>query len=82
MCALRGSRPVGPRPRRRTCICGPYSSFDLGFRDAVLWVLAGNVRGERFYRNDRWAPDGVCRTDVVWGTKVDEVRYKRALSSS
>ena len=32
--------------------------FDLGFRHAVLWVLVGNVRGERFYRIDRWAPDG------------------------
>ena len=24
--------------------------LELGFRDAVLWVLSGNVRAERFYR--------------------------------
>ena len=55
--------------------------FDLGFRNAVLWVLAGNVRAERFYRIDRWAPDGLRRTDLVWGVKVDEVRYQRTLEA-
>jgi GNAT superfamily N-acetyltransferase len=50
-----------------------------GFRHAVLWVLAGNLRAERFYRIDGWAPDGFCRTDVVWGVTVDEVRYLREL---
>src|SRR5580698_5346351 len=29
----------------------------LGFRNAFLWVLAGNVRAERFYRIDQWSPD-------------------------
>lgn len=43
--------------------------FQLGFRHAVLWVLAGNVRAERFYRIDRWAPDGRCRTESVWGDR-------------
>jgi GNAT superfamily N-acetyltransferase len=36
----------------------------LGFRNAMLWVLAGNVRAERFYRKDGWAPDGARRTDT------------------
>jgi RimJ/RimL family protein N-acetyltransferase len=27
--------------------------FALGFRNAFLWVLAGNVRAERFYRIDQ-----------------------------
>ena len=53
--------------------------FDLGFRHAVLWVLVGNVRAERFYRIDRWAPDGLRRTESVWGVRVDEIRYQRAL---
>ncbi len=54
----------------------------LGFRQAVLWLLAGNVRAERFYRNDGWASDGRHRTDSVWGVTVDKVRYRRALKSS
>jgi GNAT superfamily N-acetyltransferase len=53
----------------------------LGFRKAILWVLAGNVRAERFYLNDGWAPDGVRRTEVVWGAKCDEIRYRRSLEA-
>ena len=53
--------------------------FDLGFRHAVLWVLVGNVRAERFYRIDRWSPDGQRRTESVWGVTVDEIRYQRTL---
>jgi GNAT superfamily N-acetyltransferase len=52
---------------------------ELGFRHAFLWVLRGNVRAERFYQIDRWAADGVKRTDSVWGVTVDEVRYQRGL---
>jgi GNAT superfamily N-acetyltransferase len=52
---------------------------DLGFRNAVLWLLAGNARADRFYRIDGWAPDGPARTDSVWGVTVDEVRYRRTL---
>jgi hypothetical protein len=55
--------------------------FDLGFRHAVLWVLAGNVRAERFYRIDRWVPDGQRRTESVWGVTVDEIRYQRILEA-
>lgn len=55
--------------------------FGLGFRNAVLWVLAGNIRAERFYQIDRWAPDGLRRTDTVWGVTVDEVRYQRRLEA-
>ena len=53
--------------------------FELGFRNAVLWVLAGNVRAERFYGIDQWVPDGIRRTDSVWGVAVNEVRYQRGL---
>lgn len=55
--------------------------FRLGFRNAVLWVLAGNTRAERFYQIDRWAPDGLRRTDSVWGVTVDEIRYQRGLEA-
>jgi GNAT superfamily N-acetyltransferase len=50
-----------------------------GFERAALWVLAGNTRAERFYRNDGWAADGLKRTDVVWGVTVEELRYRREL---
>jgi len=46
---------------------------------ALLWVLNGNQRAERFYRIDGWAPDGARKTGTVWGVEVDEVRYRRAL---
>ena len=53
--------------------------FDLGFRGAVLWILAGNVRAERFYRIDGWVPEGRRRIESVWGVTVDEIRYQRTL---
>jgi GNAT superfamily N-acetyltransferase len=52
---------------------------DLGFKSAVLWVLTGNVRAERFYRLDHWTADGQRRSDEVWGVAVNELRYQRAL---
>jgi GNAT superfamily N-acetyltransferase len=54
------------------------SSF--GFQRAVLWVMAGNLRAERFYRRDGWEPDGMRRTDSVWGVSVDEIRFRRPLA--
>jgi ribosomal protein S18 acetylase RimI-like enzyme len=55
--------------------------FDRGFRNAILWVLVGNVRAERFYRKDQWIPDGVLRTEEMWGLKVNDVRYRRNLEA-
>ena len=54
---------------------------DLGCRQAILWVLAGNVRAERVYLKDGWATDGGRRTEVVWGAKCDEIRYRRSLET-
>jgi GNAT superfamily N-acetyltransferase len=56
--------------------------WGLGFRNALLWVLAGNVRAERFYQTDGWVPDGVRRTDNRRGITIDEARYRRALTAS
>jgi GNAT superfamily N-acetyltransferase len=53
--------------------------LELGFKDAFLWVLRGNVRAERFYQLDGWSADGISRTDTVWAVTVDEVRYQRGL---
>jgi GNAT superfamily N-acetyltransferase len=47
-----------------------------GHGAALLWLLAGNARGERFYRRHGWAPDGARRGDTVWGVQVEELRYR------
>lgn len=51
-----------------------------GFKHAVLWLLNGNQRAERFYRNDGWKPDGLTRVEAVWGIAVTQTRYRRGLS--
>ena len=51
-----------------------------GFADAILWVLAGNDRAQRFYHADGWAPDGTRREQEIWGVTADEVRYRRPLT--
>ena len=55
--------------------------YGLGFRQAMLWVVAGNARAERFYRADGWTCDGLRRALQVWNFSVDAVRYTRALAS-
>ncbi len=51
----------------------------LGFQRAILWVMEGNVRAERFYTVDGWQPDGQERTQKIWGIAVNELRYRRKL---
>jgi ribosomal protein S18 acetylase RimI-like enzyme len=51
----------------------------MGFTEAVLWVLVGNDRAQRFYRTDGWQPDGGRRSEELWGVVVDEVRFRRHL---
>jgi len=52
---------------------------EAGFRKAILWVMTGNARAERFYRIDGWLADGLWRTDTVWGVTVEEIRYRHEL---
>lgn len=52
---------------------------ELTYQDAILWLLRGNTRAERFYRKDGWLPDGGVRTDRIWDITVDEIRYRRRL---
>jgi GNAT superfamily N-acetyltransferase len=49
------------------------------FADALLWVLVGNDRAERFYSVDGWQPDDRRRSEEMWGVLVHEVRYRRRL---
>jgi ribosomal protein S18 acetylase RimI-like enzyme len=50
-----------------------------GYREAVLWVLAGNHRAERCYQADGWSWDGREEQEEIWGICVTERRYRRAL---
>jgi GNAT superfamily N-acetyltransferase len=52
---------------------------ELGFQQATLWVMKGNARAERFYAIDGWEPDGHERSEVMWGTVVNELRHRRQL---
>jgi GNAT superfamily N-acetyltransferase len=56
--------------------------IELGYGDAYLWVLSGNLRAERFYQHDGWLPSGEQRADTVWNIAVKEVRYLRSLKAA
>ena len=64
---------------RALIVAGRTRLVDQGFCQAVLWLLAGNQGAERFYRIDGWVHDGSRRVDEVWGLKLEQLRYKRAL---
>lgn len=54
------------------------SMRDFGFQHAMLWVLEGNERGERFYRHAGWECDG-RKIDAFHGVEVTELRYRKPL---
>ncbi len=49
-----------------------------GHDAAVLWVLHGNDRACRFYAAQGWRPDETRRRSEIWGTLVDEQRFRTA----
>ena len=49
-----------------------------GFGEAILWVLEGNERAERFYRAAGWEQDG-RKVDQFQGAAVSELRYRKRL---
>lgn len=51
-----------------------------GFRDAALWVLAGNDRATAFYQRDGWRHDGARKSFEIGGAWVDEERFRRPLA--
>jgi ribosomal protein S18 acetylase RimI-like enzyme len=56
--------------------------MQLGYRGAMLWVLAGNTRAIGFYESQGWATDGTSRQAEVWGVAVTELRYLRSAAPS
>ena len=54
---------------------------DAGFRAAILWVLADNARGRRFYERAGWQPDGATMSWETSGATLPEVRYRIELTA-
>ena len=50
----------------------------FGFEHALLWVLEGNERGERFYRAAGWKRDG-RKTEEFQGAEIIELSYRKDL---
>ena len=51
---------------------------ESGFPKALLWVIEGNERAERFYQAAGWRRDGE-KEDVFQGATVTEIRYRKQL---
>jgi ribosomal protein S18 acetylase RimI-like enzyme len=47
-----------------------------GYRVAVLWVMASNVRARRFYEIAGWRSDGTTKTVARSNVELHEVRYR------
>lgn len=54
---------------------------ELGYAEAVLWVLPTNDNARRFYTIAGWSDDKAERTLDVLGAVVTEVRYRRPLTA-
>jgi RimJ/RimL family protein N-acetyltransferase len=52
---------------------------ELGYQQATLWVLDGNVRARRFYAAAGFHPDGAVKDDQRHGFVLHEIRYRKAL---
>jgi GNAT superfamily N-acetyltransferase len=53
---------------------------ELGYSEAMLWVLAENARARRFYERAGWHHDGTTRPIEIFGIEVTEVRYRKDLT--
>jgi GNAT superfamily N-acetyltransferase len=52
---------------------------DAAFVDAILWVLEGNDRAQRFYEIGGWQLDGAAKDVVIADMPLAEVRYRLVL---
>jgi ribosomal protein S18 acetylase RimI-like enzyme len=56
---------------------------DLGFGHVRLWVLEGNERAQRFYRQHEWRlAEGLRKTEFVDGAPVSELAYDKDLADN
>jgi GNAT superfamily N-acetyltransferase len=81
LCALYVDPPAWGTGAGRVLIADARARLvERGFGEALLWVLRGNERAERFYRRDGWEADGVEKEDTVIGLTLPERRYRRPLT--
>lgn len=52
---------------------------EVGYGEAILWVLTDNADARRFYERLGFAEDGAARMLDFDGTAVEEVRYRRGI---
>ena len=52
--------------------------LDARFAASILWVVDGNARARRFYESAGWSPDGATKIEDYDGTRVSNLRYRRA----
>jgi GNAT superfamily N-acetyltransferase len=64
---------------RRLMVAAVNVLRDAGFVEAILWVLEGNERAQRFYDIGGWQLDGATKDVVIADMRLAEVRYRLAL---
>jgi ribosomal protein S18 acetylase RimI-like enzyme len=64
---------------RDLIVAGEKRLSELGYTDAILWVLEDNPRARRFYERAGWSADGGRRLIAALGIEVSEVRYVKQL---
>jgi ribosomal protein S18 acetylase RimI-like enzyme len=52
---------------------------ETGIDEAILWVLRGNERAQRFYSAEGWTPDGATRLEQPYGIVSNVIRFRRTL---
>ena len=53
---------------------------ELGYVEAVLWVVPDNPRARRLYESEGWDDNDLRRDDDVFGVVVSQMRYRRLLA--
>jgi GNAT superfamily N-acetyltransferase len=64
---------------RRLMVAAVNVLRDAAFSAAILWVLEGNDRAQRFYEIGGWQLDGAAKDVVIADTALAEVRYRLVL---
>jgi GNAT superfamily N-acetyltransferase len=64
---------------RRLMLAAVNVLREAGFAEAILWVLDGNERAQRFYEIGGWQLDGVTKDAVIADLPLPEVRYRLVL---